>query len=76
MTIVLATAAMIILHGATGGEIDINVQEITNMRGDDPGHPTPNFTKGVHCMISMSDGKYVTVRETCEEVRQIIGRPK
>lgn len=74
MTITLAAAAMIILHVATGGEIDVNIQEITNMRGAEPGHS--NFVKGTNCLVSMSDGKYVAVRETCEQVRQIIGRQK
>ena len=74
MTTMLATAVMVILHVATGGEIDVNTQEITNMRGPEPGGS--NFVKGTNCLINMSDGKYVAVKETCEQVRQIIGRQK
>lgn len=73
MNIVLAAAAMIILHVATGGEIDVNVESITNMRGPEG---QANFVKGTNCLVSMSDGKYIAVRETCEQIRQIIGRQK
>ena len=59
---------MIILHSATGVEIDINTSTITNMRSPEPGNK--NFTPDVKCLINMSDGKFVTVRETCEEVRR------
>jgi len=59
---------MVILHSATGVEIDINTSTITNMRSPEPGNK--NFTPDVKCLINMSDGKFVTVRETCEEVRR------
>ena len=59
---------MIILHSASGVEIDVNTATITNMRSPEPGHK--HFTPDVKCLINMSDGKFVTVRETCEEVRR------
>ena len=65
---------MIVLHSATGVEIDINEKLITNMRSPEPGHK--NLSENVRCQINMSDGKFVTVRETCEEVRRLIGRDK
>jgi hypothetical protein len=65
---------LIILHSATGVEIDLNEKLITNMRNPEPGHK--NFSKDVKCMINMSDGKFVSVRETCEEVRKLIGGDK
>jgi len=65
---------MIILHSATGVEIDVNEKLITNMRNPEPGHK--NFSGNVKCMINMSDGKFVPVKETCEEVRRLIGRDK
>jgi len=65
---------MIILHSTTGVEIDVNEKLITNMRSPEPGHL--NFTKDANCMINMSDGKFVPVRETCEEVRKLLGRDK
>jgi len=63
-------AALIVLHSATGVQIDINPNEITNLRRPEPGNPS--FTPDVKCMINLTDGKFVTVRETCEEVRRAI----
>ena len=59
---------MIILHSASGVEIDVNIATITNMRSPEPGHK--HFTPDVKCLINMSDGKFITVKETCEEVRR------
>jgi hypothetical protein len=65
---------MVILHSATGVEIDVNTSTITNMRSPEPGNR--HFTPNVKCLINMSDGKFVTVKETCEEVRRVVARKK
>jgi uncharacterized protein YlzI (FlbEa/FlbD family) len=60
---------LIVLHGLDGHEVDINPNEITVMRGKEQGKHLPP-TAG--CAISMVDGKFVAVTETCNEVRQKI----
>jgi uncharacterized protein YlzI (FlbEa/FlbD family) len=35
------------------------------------GKPNREFTDEVHCVIGMNGGKYITVRETCDEVRKL-----
>ena len=71
MTVIVA---MVVLHSSTGVEINVNEKLITNMRNPEPGNK--NFSDSVKCQINMSDGKFVTVRETCEEVKRLIGRDK
>jgi len=66
----IAMVVMVILHSSTGVEIDVNTELITNMRSAEPGHK--NLAAGVNCMINMSDGKFVSVKETCEEVRRVM----
>jgi len=61
---------MIILHSGSGIEMDVNPMLITNMRNPEPNNPA--FTPNVKCLINMSDGKFVTVRETCDEVRRLM----
>lgn len=61
-----ALMLVIILHGVGGYEIVVNPRLITSMRGPE-GHK--NFIEGARCLINLSDGKYVTVIETCKEVR-------
>jgi uncharacterized protein YlzI (FlbEa/FlbD family) len=60
---------LIVLHGLDGHEIDINPNEITVMREKDQGK---HLAPGAECAISMSDGKFVAVIESCNEVRQKI----
>ena len=74
MSVFLAAAAMLTLHGASGVEIDVNSQEITHLRRPEPGNHS--FPANVHCMVNLADGKFVTVQETCEQVREAIGGKK
>jgi hypothetical protein len=67
-----AAAVIITLHSGTGVPIEINPHEITSMRNPEPTAPSPSFSKELHCMINMSDGKYVTVKETCDQVKKMI----
>ena len=69
----IVLVALIILHSATGVAIDVNPHEITNLRRPEPG--SPMFTPGVQCMVNLTDGKFVTVMETCDEVRRLIEPP-
>jgi hypothetical protein len=64
---------LIVLHTVDGREIDINPSLVTSMReaqADDADNKA--FTGGVRCMVSLADGKFVTVVETCEAVRHKI----
>ena len=70
----LPMLVMIILHSATGVEMDVNPALITNMRNPEPNNPA--FTPNVKCLINMSDGKFVTVKETCEQVRKLMETTK
>jgi hypothetical protein len=58
---------MIILHSGSGTAIDLNTATITNLRNPEPSNPA--FTPNVRCQVNMVDGKFVTVTETCNEVR-------
>jgi hypothetical protein len=66
---VLAATALIVLHGASGVVIEVNPGQITHLRRPEG---QKNFTPGVECMVNLVDGKYVTVRESCEAVRALI----
>ena len=65
---------MIILHSGAGTPIDLNADSITNMRNPEPGNR--NFSDNVKCQINMTDGKFITVKETCEEVRRVMDAQK
>jgi hypothetical protein len=66
----MACVIFIMLHSASGVGIGVNASEITNLRSPEPGGTT--FSKKVKCQVNLTDGKYVSVLETCDEVRRII----
>jgi len=69
-TTVAVLFRLVVLH-ARGGEIHVNPNEVTHMRAHPPGEEHRAFTEDVECMINLSDGKFVTVIETCETVRKL-----
>jgi hypothetical protein len=66
----IVVPVMIVLHSATGTTVHLNTETITNLRNPEPSNPA--FTKDVNCMVNMTDGKFVTVVETCKEIRSIM----
>jgi hypothetical protein len=55
-----------------GAAIYVNPQEVVAVR---PSRPTDHFTGTVHCVMFLVDGKFVGLRETCEEVLQTVPVP-
>jgi hypothetical protein len=66
----IVVPVMIVLHSAAGVAIDVNTELITHLRAPEPNNPA--FTPNVKCQVNMSDGKFVTVIESCREVRSIM----
>ena len=58
---------LILLHGATGNEIIVNTNEIVSMREGDGVH-NQYVTQGVRCVINTTDGKFISVAETCSDI--------
>jgi hypothetical protein len=63
---------LILLHGVDGREIDVALDEITSLHCKLPDKENKMFVDGVNAIVNLTDGKYVSVRETCGEVRDII----
>jgi uncharacterized protein YlzI (FlbEa/FlbD family) len=62
---------MIVLHTIDGREIAINPALVTSMQEARPNNADDKaFVGGLRCMVNLTDGKFVTVVETCEAVRQ------
>jgi hypothetical protein len=60
---------IIVLHTPGGYEVGVNVDKIVSMREDeDKGH----ISGHVRCLINTNDGKFVSVIESCEEVRSLM----
>ena len=73
----LVTLHLVVLHNGDGRTIIINPQAVTSMREARPDDdPDRMFAKRLACMISLSDGKFVAVIETCETARHMIDDAK
>jgi hypothetical protein len=75
MAVMLILAVVLIsLHAPNGDRIDINPDTITSMHGRVPQRKgdAALMAKEIECLINLSDGKYVSVVEKCDEVRELI----
>lgn len=63
--------ALLLLHDPEGADVVINPALITTLRAP-RGAENKSFTPKARCMINTSDGKFVTVVETCATVRKLM----
>jgi hypothetical protein len=70
--LVLLVLHLIVLHAVDGYEVSINPQQVTSLRAAKEGEPNKLFTNEARCLISLTDGKFVTVAEHCAAVRQLL----
>ena len=63
----LLAIVLVSLHGPSGARVDINAAEVTSI--NEIHGQTENFVKGTHCVVVMSNGRFIGVREECDEVR-------
>lgn len=73
--LLLATVQLLELHGPDGQKAFLNTHEISTLR-----EPTMadlrRFTRGVHCVVSTTNGKVLSVVEPCDYIRDlVVGRP-
>lgn len=68
-----AVIFMLLLHAPDGHEIRLAPDQVTTMkmpRDGEGGH----ISKAVHCLINTTDGKFISVVETCDDVQRMIER--
>jgi hypothetical protein len=71
--VLLLVIMLVQFTGPDGGRIDINSVEVTSVR-EPRGH---GLVHGANCVVGMSNGKFIGVREGCDEVRRMLmqGKP-
>jgi hypothetical protein len=65
----LAALAFIQLTGPDHQIIQLNPKSIIDYR---PPRGTDHFAPGTKCLIHASDGKFIPVTETCDEIRHLL----
>jgi hypothetical protein len=61
---------LVLLHSPTGGAIYVNPDTVTTMRSP-PAEKNKHFTDEAKCLLNTSDGKFISVVETCDQVRTL-----
>jgi hypothetical protein len=67
----LIALRLIVLHNVEGAEVHIAPQHIVTLR-DARASDRSLVSDKVRCFISLTDGKYLTVVETCDAVRKLM----
>lgn len=59
------------LHGPNSQTIWVNPQEVVSVRAP---RAADHFGGQVRCLIEMTDGKFVNVTDTCDDVIAVTGK--
>jgi hypothetical protein len=62
---------LLLLHSPDGREIYIRPDSVTTMRAAVSGHKNKLVTDTARCVLHTTDGKFSSVRETCQMVRAL-----
>jgi hypothetical protein len=68
----LAQFSLVELHRPSGAPIYINPDQVTSVRTPENGG---HFARGTRCLIYLTNGNFITVREACAEASQILQHP-
>jgi len=63
---------LILLHTVDGREIGINSNQVTSLQPTRTDGGAKMLTEKVSCIIALTDGKFVTVVEDCEQVLRLL----
>lgn len=67
----ITAVVLVLLHGPNGHEILLNPAAVTSTHAAIEGKKNEYVTEDVRCVINTSDGKFVSVIESCETVQQL-----
>ena len=75
LTFVVAAISLVVLHRADGYEVSINPHQVTSLRA--PIGVTSKLVSGqTQCIVGLTDGKFVSVVEPCDLVKQLLERER
>lgn len=76
---ILAATLLIAVTNVDGATVHINPAYVTKLypTKEAVGKPNELVVKGARCIVTMSDGKFLSVREPCDYVLNLIeGKPQ
>jgi hypothetical protein len=70
----IVATGLIVLHAPDGHEVFVNPDEVTVLH-QKLGAGKDTFTANASCLVNMTDGKFITVVETCLTVLKALDNP-
>lgn len=68
---------LVVLHTIDGRAVYINPEAVTNLQdAREDSDPGKHLKPGAQCIISLGDGRFVSVAEFCETVREQLERAR
>ena len=71
MIIFVAAVELVVLHMVDGRIVQVNPAQITQLINAGE-HGNTTLVDTVKCVVRLTDGNFVSVAETCEQVQQAI----
>lgn len=68
--------SLVIFHTVDGREVAVNPTLVTSVYTSRDGEPNKLYVEDVHCVIGLTDGRFITVAETCSKVRKALEAAK
>ena len=75
MILAAGAVALVLLHRADGGAVQVAVGQVTSLHTAARSGPKV-IASGARCVIWLTDGKLLSVIESCEQVRRLLEEAK
>lgn len=62
---------LLILHSPDGYDVRVSPEQITSLHSERTGE-NRLYSKNARCLVRLTDGTSVAVKETCEEVQKML----
>jgi hypothetical protein len=72
MMLLLIVLHLVVLHTLDGREVSVNPSLVTSLHASKEDEENKLLIEGVRCVVSLADGKFVSVSETCDVVRKLL----
>jgi hypothetical protein len=69
---IIIALVLIQFHDPAGNRIDVNPREIISVREVPPDNKL--LAGGVHCVLGLTNGKFISLGEDCTTVRKALGQ--
>lgn len=69
---ILVTLHLVLLHTVDGREVLINPEQVTSIQAHKEGEENKVLVDTVQCAIGLTNGKFISVAERCDKVKQLL----